>query len=39
MAFGGQNDLGRAAALSILMLVALLAINALQFRGLRGKEN
>ncbi|WP_433728083.1 carbohydrate ABC transporter permease [Actinoplanes sp. CA-051413] len=39
MAFGGQNDLGRAAALSILVLVALLAINALQFRGLRGKEN
>jgi multiple sugar transport system permease protein len=39
MAFGGQNDLGRAAALSILVLAALLAVNAVQFRGLRGKEN
>ncbi|GAA3339075.1 sugar ABC transporter permease [Amorphoplanes nipponensis] len=39
MAFQGQNDLGRAAALSILVLAALLVINALQFRGLRGKED
>jgi len=39
MAFGGQNDLGRAAALSILVLVALLVVNPMQFRGLRGKEN
>jgi multiple sugar transport system permease protein len=39
MAFQGQNDLGRAAALSILVLAALLVINVLQFRGLRGKES
>jgi multiple sugar transport system permease protein len=39
MAFQGQNDLGRAAALSILVLLALLVVNVLQFRGLRGKEN
>ena len=39
MAFQGQNDLGRAAALSILVLGALLIVNLLQFRGLRGKEN
>ncbi|WP_229073309.1 carbohydrate ABC transporter permease [Actinoplanes sp. DH11] len=39
MAFFGQNNLGRAAALSILVLVALLVVNALQFRGLRDKES
>ncbi|MEU8821910.1 sugar ABC transporter permease [Actinoplanes sp. NPDC048796] len=39
MAFQGQNNLGRAAALSILILVALLVLNALQFRGLRDKES
>ncbi|MFC7533844.1 carbohydrate ABC transporter permease [Actinoplanes sp. GCM10030250] len=39
MAFGGQNDLGRAAALSILVLAALLVVNVLQFRGLRDKES
>ena len=39
MAFQGQNDLGRAAALSILVLAALLVINVAQFRGLRGKES
>ncbi|WP_298458830.1 carbohydrate ABC transporter permease [uncultured Cellulomonas sp.] len=39
MAFAGGNDLGLAAALSVMVLIALLAINALQFRGLRGKEN
>jgi multiple sugar transport system permease protein len=38
-AFQGRNDLGRAAALSILVLGALLIINLVQFRGLRGKEN
>jgi multiple sugar transport system permease protein len=38
-AFLGRNDLGRAAALSILVLAALLIINLVQFRGLRGKEN
>ena len=39
MAFAGKNDLGLAAALSVMVLVALLAINALQFRALRGKED
>ncbi|MEV0895310.1 sugar ABC transporter permease [Actinoplanes sp. NPDC049802] len=39
MAFYGQNNLGRAAALSILILAALLVVNVLQFRGLRGKED
>ncbi len=38
-AFQGRNDLGRAAALSILVLGALLIINLVQFRSLRGKEN
>ena len=38
-AFQGRNDLGRAAALSILVLVVLLIVNVVQFRGLRGKEN
>jgi multiple sugar transport system permease protein len=38
MAFQGQNDLGRAAALSLLVLAALLVVNVLQFRGLRGRE-
>jgi multiple sugar transport system permease protein len=39
MAFGGQNDLGRAAALSLLVLTALLVVNVLQFRNLRGRES
>ncbi len=39
LAFQGSNDLGRAAALSILVLLALLVVNLLQFRGLRGKES
>jgi multiple sugar transport system permease protein len=38
MAFQGANDLGRAAALSLLVLAALLVVNLAQFRGLRGKE-
>ncbi len=38
MAFQGQNNLGRAAALSILVLLGLLVLNIAQFRGLRGKE-
>ena len=38
-AFAGRNDLGLAAALSVLLLVALLAINTLQFRTLRGRES
>lgn len=39
MAFAGQNNLGLAAALSVLVLVGLLALNAAQFLGLRGKED
>jgi multiple sugar transport system permease protein len=39
MAFAGQNDLGMAAALSVIVLAVLLLLNAAQFRGLRGKEN
>lgn len=39
MAFAGQNDLGLAAALSVLVLAALLVLNVAQFRGLRGKES
>jgi multiple sugar transport system permease protein len=38
MAFAGRNNLGLAAALSVMLLFALLLLNALQFRGLRGKE-
>jgi multiple sugar transport system permease protein len=38
MAFAGQNDLGLAAALSVLVLFVLLVLNAAQFRGLRGKD-
>jgi len=37
MAFAGQNNLGLAAALSVMLLFGLLILNALQFRGLRGK--
>jgi multiple sugar transport system permease protein len=39
MAFFGQNNLGKAAALSILVLGALLVVNVIQFRGLREKES
>ncbi|MEV6302190.1 sugar ABC transporter permease [Actinoplanes sp. NPDC051861] len=38
-AFAGANNLGLAAALSILVLAALLVLNLAQFRGLRGKES
>ncbi|MFT7839771.1 sugar ABC transporter permease [Saccharothrix sp. BKS2] len=37
-AFQGGNDLGLAAALSIIVLVALLVLNLGQFRWLRGKD-
>jgi multiple sugar transport system permease protein len=37
-AFQGRNDLGLAAALSIIVLVTLLILNIGQFRWLRGKE-
>ncbi|MEU8239491.1 sugar ABC transporter permease [Actinoplanes missouriensis] len=38
-AFFGQNNLGKAAALSVLVLGALLVVNVIQFRGLREKES
>lgn len=38
-AFAGRDDLGLAAALSIIVLAALLVLNIGQFRWLRGKEN
>ena len=39
VAFQGQNDLGVAAALSIIALAALVLINALQLRAFRTKES
>ncbi|MFE9201264.1 carbohydrate ABC transporter permease [Micromonospora sp. NPDC007230] len=39
VAFQGQNDLGVAAALSIIALVALVIINALQMRAFRSEES
>lgn len=38
-AFEGRDDLGLAAALSIIVLAGLLVLNIGQFRWLRGKEN
>ncbi|WP_221583628.1 carbohydrate ABC transporter permease [Microbacterium sp. G2-8] len=38
MAFQGQNDLGVAGGLSVIVLVALVAINVFQLRVLRGRE-
>jgi multiple sugar transport system permease protein len=35
VAFQGQNDLGIAAALSVLVVLALVAINVLQLRAIR----
>ena len=37
-AFQRQNDLGTAAALSVIVLVALVLLNVVQFRGLRGSD-
>lgn len=37
-AFQGRNDLGVAGALSVLVLIALVFINVIQLRLLRGKE-
>lgn len=37
-AFGGRNDLGIAAALSVLVLLALVIVNVAQFRGMRAPE-
>ncbi|AVT37854.1 carbohydrate ABC transporter permease [Plantactinospora sp. BB1] len=39
IAFQGQNDLGVAAALSVIVLAALVLINALQLRAFRSEEN
>ena len=39
MAFQGQNDLGVAGALSVLVLLALVAINAVQLRAFRGTDS
>ncbi|MEV6693500.1 sugar ABC transporter permease [Micromonospora sp. NPDC051196] len=39
VAFQGQNDLGVAAAISVIVLLALIAINALQMRAFRSEEN
>jgi multiple sugar transport system permease protein len=38
-AFQGRNDLGLAAAISIIVLATLLVLNMGQFRWLRGKES
>ncbi|GAA4196115.1 sugar ABC transporter permease [Microbacterium oryzae] len=38
MAFQGQNDLGVAGALSVIVLIALVLINVFQLRVLRGGE-
>lgn len=38
MAFQGQNDLGIASALSVIVLLALIVINVFQLRVLRGGE-
>ncbi|KIR61380.1 MULTISPECIES: carbohydrate ABC transporter permease [Micromonospora] len=39
VAFQGQNDLGVAAAISVIVLAALVCINALQLRAFRSGEN
>ena len=39
IAFGGRNDLGVAAALSLIVLLALIVINVVQFTALRGQED
>jgi multiple sugar transport system permease protein len=39
IAFGGRNDLGVAAALSLIVLLALIVINVVQFTALRGRED
>jgi multiple sugar transport system permease protein len=38
LAFGGKNDLGQAAAMSVIVLLGLILINLVQFKGLRGVE-
>lgn len=39
VAFQGQNDLGVAAALSVIVLLALILVNALQLRVFRSEES
>ena len=39
VAFQGQNDLGVAAAISVIVLIALVVINALQLRAFRSEES
>lgn len=39
VAFQGQNDLGVAAAISVIVLLALILINALQLRAFRSEES
>jgi multiple sugar transport system permease protein len=39
VAFQGQNDLGIAAALSVIVLVALVLLNALQLRAFRNPDD
>jgi multiple sugar transport system permease protein len=39
VAFQGQNDLGVAAAISVIVLVALVVVNALQLRAFRSEES
>jgi multiple sugar transport system permease protein len=38
MAFQGQNDLGVAAALSVVVLIALVVVNAVQLRAFRSSD-
>jgi multiple sugar transport system permease protein len=39
VAFQGQNDLGVAAAISVIVLVALVVVNALQLRAFRSERS
>jgi len=39
VAFQGQNDLGVAAAISVIVLIALILLNALQLRAFRSEES
>lgn len=39
VAFQGQNDLGVAAAISVIVLLALVVVNALQLRAFRSEES
>jgi multiple sugar transport system permease protein len=39
VAFGGRNDLGVAAAMSLIVLLGLIVINVAQFAALRDREH